>query len=225
MVSNEFRLTYCRFCIHKVTNPKYGAVCDLNPIPKIQNEECPKFSQDAEYVAHLDNLKKESEEYEKEEFTVNYWQVLKIAVPIIVGIITYFQTRNLNTDYRWTVGTTYSIDSKFSLSFPFIGTKYLRYKYSVNGVNYDGKTKVDGDVSDAKADHFHYFVKFQTNNPKNSEILDFKMIPFYISPTDFPADGVAKDSLKIFMNIKKKNYYNRVNKPQEQSKGWGLFDN
>ncbi len=206
MISNKFRLKHCRFCKNKTLNPKFGAVCGLNPIPPITNEACPEFQLDQEEKTHRDGLLEEAKKYEEQQFTLNYWNLTYTLAPIIIAILTYSQVRNLNADYRWTIGTTHKISKGFSFSNPFHEVKYLHYKYAVNGVSYDGKTKVDADIVDSKADNHNYFVKFQATDPENSEIMDFKMVPYYIRISRVPSNGLSKDSLQIFASSELKEF-------------------
>ncbi len=206
MISNEFRLSHCRLCRNRKLNPKYGVVCGLDPLPEFKEDRCPAFNPDhteAEYLSRIRHEAVAEEEKEKEAWVAKiYWNILLTGIPIIIGLITLnkFEERNIN--YRWTLGTTYEISQEFSFQSPFREIKYRHFRYRVNGELYDTKSEVDFDIVDAKADHHNYFVQFETSNPGNARIIDFKMAPYYLTPEDFPENGVSKDSLKVFIKGK-----------------------
>ncbi|MGL1889328.1 MAG: hypothetical protein OCD76_22630 [Reichenbachiella sp.] len=193
-------MKYCRFCVNRILDLQTGVQCGLDQSPIISNNKCPKFVLDQPEKNRIEQLRTSAEEYDETEEVKSYINFGWTFIPIIISIVAYFQLTKLNENYRWTIGTTYEHSTGFSINDPLQFKKFLHYTFQVNGISYQGKTKVDSESAELKSGSFNYFVRFNPDDPVNSEIEDFKMVPYFLKTHDIPANGIHRDSLKIFAN-------------------------
>lgn len=216
-MTEKFRLTYCRYCHNSRIDPIAGVQCNLNPQPELVEEECPEF--DLKTEDYLETIQRdfEGEQFEKEKKSNLFWYAIGIMITLIGLAITFYNRSELDNDYRWTITSNSIPKNVFSFKSPLLSQTYLFSTFNVNGTEFENKTDLQyeerPDSNSLRGSH--YFIRYNPDNPNNSQIPEVKLIPWFVDFEEVPSNGIQKDSLKYFVqaqriaNKSKKGHKNR----------------
>jgi len=207
-MTEEFRLNVCRFCHNGHMDLGPGVQSGLEVEPEIVDDECSEFDPKTEEYYRTLKQDIDAEQYEEEKASNKYWFVAGIVITIIGIVIAFYNRSELDNDYRWTITSHSYPKNEFSFKSPLLSKTYLISTFSVNGIEFENKTELlYADRPDSTAfTGAKYFIRYNPENPNNSQIPELKLIPSYINHNQAPSNGIQKDSLKFFVQAQRKKY-------------------
>lgn len=182
-----------------------GVQCGLEQLPEIVDETCEEFDPKTEDLLNVQKRETESEKFEEEKNSSIYWTIAGILIPLIGLIVAFYNKSELNENYRWTITSSSYQKNVFSLKSPLLSKTYLFSTYQVDGIEYENKTELpyENNPSPNAFRNVHYLIRFNPENPQNSQIPDLNITPYGIQLEYLPKNGIHKDSLRHFIKSQK----------------------
>ncbi len=200
MLSERFRLTYCRFCANSRLDPDRGTVCGLAKTPVVRSDECPEFVQNKKRISETIEKQQLAELEDTKSTDRQALITLAWALPFLILMsIGWYGSYKLSKDYRYTVAKVEMISQSGLIDkFLWFGgfDKKFRLIYRIDGIYYESKQSLENEEKLGLPDKV--LIKYSDSDRENIEMLR-EVDVTGILLRNVPDRGVDKDSLDWFL--------------------------